>query len=99
MIRSPTSIFRLAKQACHRMLAVLASTRIDELIADHAGQPEGSIEFAVGNRSRVERNFGTLEIQLQRRSIPASKAVLAGFLALHLAASVEECGAPRRTPG
>jgi hypothetical protein len=36
----------LAKQACHRMLAVLACARINECITDYAGQPEGIIEFA-----------------------------------------------------
>ena len=40
----------LPEQAFHRVLAVLARARIDEFIADHQGQAEGIIEFAIAAR-------------------------------------------------
>ncbi len=47
------------------MLAVLARARVNEFIADHQGQAEGIIEFAIGQQSGVGRNSRTVELQLQ----------------------------------
>jgi len=55
----------LAKQSCHRVLAVLAGAWIDELVANHIRQPEGVIELSVGKQSGVGGDPGTVEFKLQ----------------------------------
>jgi hypothetical protein len=38
---------------------------VNELIADHAGQPKGIIELRVRKQSSVRRDAGAVEIQLE----------------------------------
>ncbi len=56
---------RLTKQSLQRVLAVLARARVNEFIADHQGQAEGIIEFAIGQQSGVGRNSRTVELQFR----------------------------------
>ncbi len=55
----------LTKQSRHRVLAVLAGARVNELIANHVRQPEGVIELTVGKQSGVGGDPGTMELKLQ----------------------------------
>lgn len=54
---------RLAKQSRHRVLAVLAGTRIDQLIASHVRQRV--IKLTVGEQSAIGGDPGTVELKLQ----------------------------------
>ena len=55
----------LAKQSCQRMPAVLAGARVIETIANHVGQPERVIEFAIGEQSGVGGDPGAMKLELQ----------------------------------
>ena len=55
----------LAKQSCQRMPAVLAGARVNEIVANHVGQPERVIEFTIGEQSGVGGDPGAMKPELQ----------------------------------
>ena len=65
LVAAKTTKDRLSEQSRHCVLAVLARERVNEFIADHAGQTKSIIEFAIGKQTSVRRDPGTVELQLQ----------------------------------
>ena len=45
-----------------RMPAVLAGARVNEIIVNHAGQPERVIEFMIGEQSSVGGDPGAMKL-------------------------------------
>ena len=70
----------LPEQALNRILAVLASARVNEFIADHQVQAEGIIEFAIGRQSSIGRNSRTVKLQLQAAVKIQSQWLAFGFI-------------------
>ena len=65
LVSGEASIDRLAKQTDDAMPAVLARPAVGQDIARHCGQPQGIVEFTIGEQSGVGGDPRAVELKLQ----------------------------------
>ena len=65
LVSGEASIDRLAKQTDDAMPAVLAHPAVGQDMARHCGQPQGIVEFTIGEQSGVGGDPRAVELELQ----------------------------------
>jgi hypothetical protein len=72
--------YRLAEQSAQRMARVVATAAVEELCDRDLGEPEGIVEFTVGEQAAVRGDPGTVKFELDTAVESGPQRQLFGFI-------------------